>query len=165
VTALRSRLLARFTELEDERAAIIAQLAKLEHNRQPAPDLDLLDQLPVIGDLMATLPASLQAQVYEAFGMELLYSHDVRQVTIHAAITTSTPATLAAILRQCDTLTPGLAAAFSDLEHNPGSPGILRDHEAARVRSARGLAGLWPGGSRRDIRIPKGHGNWCGRGW
>lgn len=101
-------------------AAIAAQLAKLDRDRQPAPDLDLLDQLPVIGDLMADLPAPLHAQVYETLSLELLYSHDVRQASIRAVITTSTRPALAALIRQCDTLTPALTAALSDLEHNPG---------------------------------------------
>lgn len=46
IAALRSRILARFTELEDERAAIGAQLTKLQTSRQPAPDTDLLERLP-----------------------------------------------------------------------------------------------------------------------
>ena len=87
--------------------------------RQPAPDLDLLDQLPVIGDLMAALPA----EVYEVLSLELLYSHDTRQALIRATITTSTPAALTAILRQNGTLRPALVAAFSDLEHNPWAGG------------------------------------------
>ncbi|HEX6858452.1 MAG TPA: hypothetical protein VF204_24400, partial [Streptosporangiaceae bacterium] len=89
VTALRSRILARFTELEDERASITAQLTQLDHYCQPAPDLDLLDQLPVIGDLLADLPAPLHAQAYEVLSLELVYSHD-RQALLRATITTST---------------------------------------------------------------------------
>jgi site-specific DNA recombinase len=141
VTALRSRILARFTELEDERAAITAQLAKLDRDSQPAPDVDQLDQLPVVGDLMAALPTGLYRQLYDAFGIELLYHHDLRQVTIHAAITTSTPAALAAIIRQCDApLPPALAAALSDLERHPGTCRILRDHERAGAAQHYGAA-------------------------
>jgi len=133
VTALRSRILARYTELEEERAAITTQLTALDHDHQPAPDLDLLDQLPVIGDIMAALPASLHPGVYQVLSLELLYSHETRQALIRATITTSTRPALAAITRQCDTLTPELAAAFSDLEHNPGTPENLRDHGAGRL--------------------------------
>jgi len=62
VTALRSRILARFTELEEERAAVTAQFAQLERDRQPAPDTDLLDQLPALADLMATCPPGSTAR-------------------------------------------------------------------------------------------------------
>jgi len=131
VTALRSRILARFTELEAERAAIGAQLTKLETARDSAPDVDLLDLLPILGDLMAHLPGRLYAQLYDAFGIEILYRHDSRQVTIHATITAAAPGTLAQIIGQCDNLSPALTAAFSDSEWNPGTPGIRRDHERA----------------------------------
>jgi hypothetical protein len=58
---------------------------------QPAPDADLLDLLPVPEDLMTRLPTRLHAQLYDAFGIELLYRHDPRQVTIHATLIASTP--------------------------------------------------------------------------
>jgi hypothetical protein len=132
VTALRSRILARFTELEAERAAIGAQLTKLQTARYSAPDAGLLDLLPVLGDLMAHLPARLHAQLYDAFGIEILYPHDSRQVTIHAVITTATPGTLAAIIGQCGNLPPALTAALSDSERNPGRQVILRDHVGRR---------------------------------
>ena len=64
-----SAILARFTELEEERAAIGAQLAKLGRDRQSAPDLDLLDPLPIVADLMAGLPSQLYAQIYDVFGI------------------------------------------------------------------------------------------------
>jgi hypothetical protein len=97
--------------------------------------VDLLDLLPVLGDLMAHLPARLHAQLYDAFGIEILYRHDSRQVTIHAVITTSTPGSLAAIIGQCDNLPPALTAAFSDSERNPGAPATRRDHESRRASS------------------------------
>ena len=120
VTALRSRILARFTELEAERAAITTQLTRLKASRESAPDTDLLDRLPVVGDLMTHAPDRVYSLLYEAFGIELLYRHDLRQVTIHAAITISTPAALTAIIGLCDNLPPALAATFSDVGQDPG---------------------------------------------
>jgi hypothetical protein len=93
--------------------------------------MDLLDLLPALGDLMAHLPARLHARLYDAVGIEILYRHDSRQVTIHATLTTATPGTLAQIIRLCDNLPPALTAAFSDSERNPGRSGTLRDHERA----------------------------------
>ena len=75
------------------------------------------------------LPAPMHAQVYEVLSLELLYSHQTRQALIRATITTRTRTALAAIIRQDATLPPELAAAFSDLEHNPGTPGTRRDHD------------------------------------
>jgi hypothetical protein len=147
---MRTRILARFTELEAERAAITAQLAKLESARQPAPDLDLLDQLPIVAGLITSLPTRLHAQLYDTLALGLLYHHDQRQAAIHAVITTSARAALAEIIRQCDTLSPALAAALSDLEHNPGTPGMMRD-QMTRAGSSRSgsLAWPWPGPSWR----------------
>lgn len=55
---------------------------------------------------MAHLPARLYRQMYDAFGIELLYRHDLNQVTIHPASSSGTPAALAAIIRQCGTPLP-----------------------------------------------------------
>jgi hypothetical protein len=57
VTALRSRVLARFTELEDERTAINTQLADLAKTETGPGDPALLDALPLLGDLLADAPA------------------------------------------------------------------------------------------------------------
>ena len=58
-----------------------AQLAQLETARQARPDGHLLDLLPVPGDLMTHLPTRWHAQLHDAFGMEIRYRHDPRQVT------------------------------------------------------------------------------------
>jgi site-specific DNA recombinase len=160
VTALRTRILARFTELEEERAAINGRLAALDRDQPAAPDLDLLEKLPVIGDLLARMPARLHARLYDAFGIELLYRHDINQVTIHATITTATPAALHTIITLCDNPTPDLAAALSDLEPHPGGSKILRDHGEATEAAG------WKGGSRAGGRC--GRLGWClrsCRGW
>jgi hypothetical protein len=57
VIALRSRVLARFTELEDERTAINTQLADLAKTDSGPGDPALLDALPMLGDLLADAPA------------------------------------------------------------------------------------------------------------
>jgi hypothetical protein len=53
VTALRSRVLARFTELEDERSAINTQPADLAKTGTGPGDPALVDALPILGDLLA----------------------------------------------------------------------------------------------------------------
>jgi hypothetical protein len=62
---------------------------------------------------MTHLPTRWHAQLHDAFGMEIRYRHDPRQVTIHATLITATPGARTQIIRQCDNLLPALAA-FSD---------------------------------------------------
>ena len=98
---------------------------------------------------MAHLPARLYAQLYDAFGIEIPYRHDSRQVTIHATITAATPGTLAQIIGQCDNLPPALTAAFSDSEWIPGTPGIRRDHGSRVTRAGAGGSRGTPSRRRR----------------
>jgi hypothetical protein len=83
---MRSRTLARFGKLEDERAQINAQLADLTKSDPSAGDPALLDALPPLEDLLASAPARLQQQLYQAFDIQVLYKKNMHQVTIHATI-------------------------------------------------------------------------------
>jgi site-specific DNA recombinase len=114
ITAPRSRLIHRFTELEDQRAHIHTQLDALA---TPAPrqDPDLLDALPLLGDILTTAPARLQQQLYQAFDLQILYDSGKHQVSIHTAITPATPHTLAAITSDSEPPaqpTPGTVPPF-----------------------------------------------------
>jgi len=118
------------TELEEERATINDQLAELAKTSQNDPAPELLDALPLLGDILATAPARLQAALYQAFSIELLYNTDMHQVTIWATITSTTPATLAAIIN--DSETPETATTtppVSDLPQHPGAPRTRHDQE------------------------------------
>ena len=117
ITALRTRIISRFTELEEERATITAELDTLTRQDTAAPDPDLLDALPKLGDILTGAPARLQQQLYDAFDLQLLYNKPDHQVSIYAAITPSTPATLAAILADCRT--PGTGATAQSSTDNP----------------------------------------------
>jgi site-specific DNA recombinase len=131
VTALRSRVLARFTELEDERATINTQLASLAKTGTGPGDPTLLDTLPLLGNLLAEAPARLQQQLYEAFDLQALYNKNMHQVTIHVTITDTTPRAVAAIIgdagdHPCTTTaadaSSGRYAQFSDLSQAPIVP-------------------------------------------
>jgi hypothetical protein len=118
-------VLARFTELEDERAQIGTQLADLAKTDTGRGDPALLDALPLLGDLLADAPARLQQQLYDAFDLQALYKKNMHQVTIHVTITDSTPRAVAAIINDADdhpgqsTPEPGRQASFSDLAQAP----------------------------------------------
>jgi site-specific DNA recombinase len=62
ITALRSRIIERFGELEDERTQINDRLAALERATGQDDEPGLLDALPILGDILAGAPASLQAR-------------------------------------------------------------------------------------------------------
>ena len=121
VTALRSRVLARFTELEDERTTINTQLADLTKTDTGPGD----PALPLLGDLLPGAPARLQQQLYDAFDLQALYKKNMHQVTIHVTITDSTPRAVAAIINDASdhpgntTPDPTGQAPFSDLPQAP----------------------------------------------
>jgi hypothetical protein len=118
-------VLARFTELEDERTQINTQLTGLAKTDTGPGDPTLLDALPMLGDLLADASARLQQQLHEAFDLQALYKKNMHQVTIHVTITNSTPRAVAAIINDADghlahtTADPGGHAHFSDLAQAP----------------------------------------------
>jgi site-specific DNA recombinase len=124
ITALRTRILARFTELEEERAKIDTQLADLAKTSRNDASPELLDTLPLLGDILAGAPTRLQAALYQAFSIELLYNTDMHLVTIWATITATTPRTLAAIINDSEDPAPAFTASapVSDLPQHPGTP-------------------------------------------
>jgi hypothetical protein len=118
-------VLARFTELEDERTQINTQLTTLAKTDPGPGDPALLEALPLLGNLLAEAPARLQQQLYEAFDLQALYKKNMHQVTIHITITDSTPRAVAAIINDASdhaahtTPDPGEHAHFSDLAQAP----------------------------------------------
>jgi site-specific DNA recombinase len=126
--AMRARCSARFAELHTERQAIQAQLDTLDAaNPQPAADLALLDDLPLLAAILEQHPGHLLAALYQAFDIQCLYKPDMHQVTIFATITTSTPGTVAAIISDA---TPGPAHAATPA---PDAPGRAQ-HQARKTR-------------------------------
>jgi hypothetical protein len=52
----------------------------------------------MLGDALPGIPASIQARLFAAFGLELIYNKQDHQVTIYATITPATPAALTDII-------------------------------------------------------------------
>ena len=121
ITALRSRILARFTELEAERTQIGDRLAALGRTNDREQDPSLLDALPLLGDMISESPGRIQALLFQAFGLELIYNKEDHQVTIYATITPSTPDALAHIIATSE---PPAAASASPagLGHSSRQP-------------------------------------------
>ena len=125
VTAMRTRHLKRFGELEAEREDIGRKLAALAKQSAQASggDPGLLDRLPMLGDLLRDAPDKIKQKLFDAFDMQALYSKTHNQVTLWATITPSTPAALAAIIADSETPDPATLPTqdhVSDLASQPG---------------------------------------------
>src|ERR1017187_5019763 len=136
--AMRARCSQRFTELHTERETIEAQITAIDSTPARDDHAELLDRLPVLSGNLSEFPERIQAVLYQAFDLQLLYNKDMHQVTIWATITSSTPHAVAAIIPDAShpapaTATPGQPApapapAMSALTQRPIAPQILRDH-------------------------------------
>jgi hypothetical protein len=96
--AMRARCSQRFTELHTEREAIETQITTLDNAPARDDHAELLDAIPLLAGNLGQLPERIQAALYQAFDIQLLYRKDMHQVTIWATITGSTPDAVAAII-------------------------------------------------------------------
>ena len=119
ITALRGRIIARFTELETERAEINDRLTALDRATGQRDEPALLDKLPILGDILADAPPSAQARLFSAVGLELIYNKQDHQVTIYATITPSTPHALAAIIAGSEPPTPAALGGLANSSQHP----------------------------------------------
>jgi hypothetical protein len=71
---------ARFTELEEERAAITAQLAAATAPADAPGDPALPDAIPALAGILSDAPARIHQQLYDAFNLQLLYSKPKNRV-------------------------------------------------------------------------------------
>jgi len=109
--AMRARIRARFADLHHEREQIETQLTALAKTTPAAADPALLDELPLLGDIMPGLPPALKARLLAAFGLEILWNKPGQQVTVFAEITENT---LQAI--------PGITDPSRDGYHDTDTP-------------------------------------------
>jgi hypothetical protein len=119
VTALRTRIIERFSELEADRAQINKQLATLAKAPAFLEDPTLLDALPTLAGILTDAPQRLQAQLFQALDLQLIYKKDTHQVTIYATLTPATPHTLAAIINTSEP--PTTSSLDPSPQHNRAS--------------------------------------------
>jgi hypothetical protein len=76
VTAMRTRHLKRFTELEAEREDIGRTLAALarQATQETGGDPGLLDRVPMLGDILERAPDRLKQKLIDAFDIQALYN-------------------------------------------------------------------------------------------
>ena len=96
--AYRARIRARFAELHEEREQLEAQLKTLAKTTPAAADTELLDRLPLAGDILPRLTPRLKAKLFQAFGITVLWNKPASQATVRAEITDTTLRAIPAIL-------------------------------------------------------------------
>ena len=143
--ALRQRIRARFTDLYTQRTTLETELAALqdtpaEHDNDPT----LLDELPILGDILTEAPAALTERLLDAFDVQAVYNRDKNQVTIHATLTGATPQAIK------DLLTDPRADHNTPLASQPGTTpqdhvGHLTGHTGSSPRASTAQRGV-PGG-------------------
>ncbi len=90
--AMRARIHAHFTDLHHQRETIEAELEALagDTGRVNAPDL--LDELPELAGCLDDLPEHLQAGLFAAFDIQILWNQPMNQATFNITITDTPPA-------------------------------------------------------------------------
>lgn len=96
--AYRARIRERFTERHADRTRAETELAQLSAAATSDNDPALLDELPILGDVLTDAPARLIEQLLAAFDIQALYSKDTHQATIWATLTDATPRAINALL-------------------------------------------------------------------
>ncbi len=90
--AWAERLRRRYTELEKERRSKNGELDTLREQaaRQRPDEPALLEHLPRLTLHLTRAPDVLQRDLYEAFGIKIVYDHTGKHVTIYATLTEET---------------------------------------------------------------------------
>jgi DNA invertase Pin-like site-specific DNA recombinase len=96
--ALRERIRTRYRELHTERATLETQRDQLDTATTQINDPALLDDLPILDDVLTGAPDGLVEQLFQAFHVQAVYSKELHQVTIHVTITDATPQAITQLL-------------------------------------------------------------------
>ncbi len=91
---LRARIYAHFTDLHHDHEAAKTQLQELSQQAPPSFDLDLIDDLPLLPGRVHELPERLQAGIFAALDIQILWNAPMKQATFIATITGTTGSTL-----------------------------------------------------------------------
>jgi len=159
--AYRRRIRADYATLHTERKDIEAQLTDLAADATPAPAPDLVSLLPEVTADLAALPPGLQAELFEVFDIQIIWNAPMRQATIRATITDTTPAIVTALLARAGD-DPATQAAATPATSADTSPAPLQGsiHIPILTKTLPARAGDRgsppPGCSRRPVSPPPG---------
>ena len=119
--AYRRRIRADYAALHTERKDIETQLTELAADAIPAPAPDLVSLLPEVTADLAALPPALQAELLDAFDIQIIWNAPMRQATIRATITDTTPSIVTALLTRAsdDPATQATATPATSTDTSP----------------------------------------------
>ena len=125
-----------FTDLYSERKTITGQLDALDrdtgrHGTDPA----LLDELPELASRLDGLPERIQAELFAAFDIQILWNAPMKQATFFATITDTTPGIVTGLLARA-----GNDPATRQHRHGPG-PGPRQHRHVFGSTTYRDAAG------------------------
>ncbi len=95
--AMRQRITDQFTARYDEAKTLQAELDQIEASAPAEDDPSLLDELPYAAAAFGDAPEHIKAKIYAAFDIQVLYRAPIKQATIWATITPTTPAIITAL--------------------------------------------------------------------
>ena len=123
--AYRARIREQFITLCAGREALTAQLDALDKDTsQHGNDRTLLDELPQLAGRLDDLPERIQAELFAAFDIQILWNPPMKQATFFATITGTTPGIVAALLDRAGDDNPA-ASTGTDPEQAPASTGTF----------------------------------------
>jgi hypothetical protein len=96
--ALRARIHAHFAELHHEHEQKEAQLKTLTGQAPASADIDLIDLLPMLTSRFHELPEPIQAELFTALDIQVLWNAPKHQVTFFATIADTIPGVIDALL-------------------------------------------------------------------
>jgi DNA invertase Pin-like site-specific DNA recombinase len=127
--AMRARIHTHFADKHAERETTDAELKALGSDTSQATDTDLLDDLPELTTRLADLPAHIQAGLFAAFDIQILWNPPLKQATFFATITDTTPGIIAALLTRAAGDPASASAAYPDTSAATGTgPAANGDH-------------------------------------
>jgi len=120
--AYRARIRQQFITLYGERETLTAQLDALDkdpgrHGTNPA----LLDELPELATRLDDLPERLQAELFAAFDIQILWNAPMKQATFFVTITGTTPGIVATLLDRAGDNDTATAGTSTDPDQAPAS--------------------------------------------
>ena len=95
--AMRQRITDQFTDRYNQAKTLQAELDTIQAAQPPVQDASLLDELPYLAGHFADAPDHLKAKLYAAFDIQVLFRAAMKQATIWATITGSTPGIITAL--------------------------------------------------------------------
>jgi DNA invertase Pin-like site-specific DNA recombinase len=126
--ALRARIHAHFTDLHHEQQEKETQLKALTRQAPAGADIDLIDLLPLLTQRLHELPEPIQAELFTALDIQVLWNAPQHQATFYATITDRTPGVIDALLER------GKDDPATTMPTPPATPLTSNNHGAALNR-------------------------------